>query len=76
MRSGPRVVTNDSLDQGRQVPAALNLPFGKLFFGYPVVPFKAPETESSGGPATSSASSQVGPNFSRLKTGRRSGTSV
>lgn len=37
------MVTNDTLEEGRQVPAPLNLPFGKLFFGFTVVPYKAPE---------------------------------
>lgn len=34
----PRVVTNDTQLGERHVPAALNLPFGHLFFGYTVVP--------------------------------------
>lgn len=34
----PRIVTNDTQIGEKKVPAALNLPFGKLFFGYSVVP--------------------------------------
>lgn len=34
----PRIVTNDTQLGEKKVPAALNLPFGKLFFGYEVVP--------------------------------------
>jgi ubiquitin fusion degradation protein 1 len=37
--SGPRIITSDSYDQDRKVPAALNLPEGKFFFGYTYVPF-------------------------------------
>lgn len=46
--SKPKMVTNETLVDGRQVPAALNLPFGKLFFGYTVIPYKAPGSEGSG----------------------------
>lgn len=34
----PRIVTNDTQIGEKKVPAALNLPFGKLFFGYEVIP--------------------------------------
>jgi ubiquitin fusion degradation protein 1 len=34
----PRIVTNDTQLGDKKVPAALNLPFGKLFFGYEVIP--------------------------------------
>ncbi|PWZ02351.1 UFD1-domain-containing protein [Testicularia cyperi] len=34
----PRIVTNDTQLEEKKIPAALNLPFGKLFFGYEVVP--------------------------------------
>ncbi|GJJ12602.1 hypothetical protein Clacol_006845 [Clathrus columnatus] len=36
----PRMVTTDELDQEVKVPAPLNLPPGKLFFGFPVVPYR------------------------------------
>lgn len=32
--SQPRIITADTQIGGRQVPAALNLPFGNLFFGF------------------------------------------
>ncbi|KAG9006912.1 ubiquitin fusion degradation protein [Tulasnella sp. 427] len=51
----PKMVTNDTLPDGRQVPAPLNLPFGKLFFGYTVIPYKGPESEGSGSPSASSS---------------------
>jgi ubiquitin fusion degradation protein 1 len=35
----PRVMTVDTPDANSRVPAALNLPYGTLFFSYPVVPF-------------------------------------
>jgi hypothetical protein len=41
-----RVVVNDDLENEGNVPAPLNLPFGKLFFGFnisPYVPPPAPE---------------------------------
>ena len=34
--SRPAVVTNDTLLEEKRVPAALNLPYGHLFFGYAV----------------------------------------
>jgi ubiquitin fusion degradation protein 1 len=43
-----RVVVNDDLENEGNVPAPLNLPFGKLFFGFnipPYVPPPAPEEE-------------------------------
>ncbi|KZO97810.1 UFD1-domain-containing protein [Calocera viscosa TUFC12733] len=38
----PKLMTSDTVDADRKVPAALNLPFGKLFFGFPIVPLKTP----------------------------------
>ncbi|KAG8734459.1 ubiquitin fusion degradation protein [Ceratobasidium sp. 423] len=40
----PRTMTTDDLENTARAPAPLGLPFGKLFFGYPVVPYKEPET--------------------------------
>lgn len=37
--SGPRIITPDSYNDDRKVPAALHLPQGKFFFGYTYVPF-------------------------------------
>jgi ubiquitin fusion degradation protein 1 len=53
--SKPRMMTNDELDSDVKVPASLNLPFGKLFFGFTVVPYK-PSTPaaSSGSPEPAS----------------------
>ncbi|KAK0503402.1 ubiquitin fusion degradation protein UFD1-domain-containing protein [Armillaria luteobubalina] len=45
-----RIVSNSTLDSDVKVPAALNLPFGKLFFGFnvtPYVPPAAPPTANS-----------------------------
>jgi len=36
--SQPRIITADTQIGGRQVPAALNVPFGNLFFGFDVRP--------------------------------------
>ncbi|KIM62130.1 hypothetical protein SCLCIDRAFT_15957 [Scleroderma citrinum Foug A] len=60
-----KVVTSDSLEADGKVPAALNLPFGKLFFGFKAVPYNPPEpavqspSGSSGQPATFSGSGNV-----------------
>jgi len=45
----PTIVTNEMLDGTRRAPAPLNLPFGKLFFGFTVVPVK-PTTDSAASP--------------------------
>lgn len=49
-------MTNDDLESDVKVPASLNLPFGKLFFGFTVVPYK-PSTPgaSSSSPEPTSA---------------------
>ncbi|KAJ8078876.1 ubiquitin fusion degradation protein [Marasmius tenuissimus] len=41
-----RIVSNNTLDQDAKVPAALNLPFGQLFFGFNVSAYVPPATES------------------------------
>lgn len=37
-----KIVSNDSLESDIKVPAPLNLPFGKLFFGFNVIPYTLP----------------------------------
>ncbi|KAF8212136.1 ubiquitin fusion degradation protein I [Mycena galopus ATCC 62051] len=37
-----RIVSNDTLDSDVKVPAALNLPFGQLFFGFNVATYTPP----------------------------------
>ncbi|KDQ17967.1 hypothetical protein BOTBODRAFT_171661 [Botryobasidium botryosum FD-172 SS1] len=46
----PRTTTVDELGNDRPAPAPLNLPFGHLFFGYPFVPYRAPETSANDAP--------------------------
>lgn len=41
----PTIVTNDTQLTEKKVPAALNLPFGKLFFGYEVIPVGGKESD-------------------------------
>ncbi|EEB91070.1 hypothetical protein MPER_10637, partial [Moniliophthora perniciosa FA553] len=41
-----RIVSNDTLDTETKVPAALNLPFGKLFFGFNVATYVPPVANS------------------------------
>jgi len=51
-----RVIVNDDLEDDGKNPAPLNLPFGKLFFGFnipPYVPPPAPEDEPPSTPPTS-----------------------
>jgi ubiquitin fusion degradation protein 1 len=37
-----RVVVNEDLENEGNVPAPLNLPFGKLFFGFNIAPYVPP----------------------------------
>lgn len=37
-----RIVSNETLESDVNAPAPLNLPFGKLFFGYRVIPYNRP----------------------------------
>jgi ubiquitin fusion degradation protein 1 len=50
-------VNNDTLEENVKVPAALNLPFGKLFFGFNVTPYRPPEPKET--PSSPGESSQV-----------------
>ena len=43
-RSQKKVITSEMLEGGGDGPAPLNLPLGKLFFGYAFVPYKPPPT--------------------------------
>ena len=43
-----RIVTNNSLENDSQAPAPLNLPFGKLFFGYRCVEYVSPDSDKKG----------------------------
>ncbi|KAI0273359.1 ubiquitin fusion degradation protein I [Gloeopeniophorella convolvens] len=42
-----RVVVNEDLENEGQAPAPLNLPFGKLFFGFNIPPYVPPSTPES-----------------------------
>ncbi|KAF7338219.1 Ubiquitin fusion degradation protein 1 [Mycena venus] len=44
-----RIVSNETLESDTKVPAALNLPFGQLFFGFNVTPL-CPTTSSADAP--------------------------
>ncbi|KAI8989664.1 ubiquitin fusion degradation protein UFD1-domain-containing protein [Trametes punicea] len=55
-----RIVTNGSLDGEVYVPAPLNLPFGKLFFGFNVQPYVPPNSESKESQPKSNAFSGSG----------------
>ncbi|KAF9227505.1 UFD1-domain-containing protein [Gyrodon lividus] len=49
-----RILTSDSMEHDVKVPTALKLPFGKLFFGFNVVPYTPPEPSVSASPGPSS----------------------
>lgn len=53
-----KVVTTESLDSDVKVPAVLNLPFGKLFFGFNVAAYTPPPAAAS-----PSAASPVSENY-------------
>jgi ubiquitin fusion degradation protein 1 len=58
----PKMMTNEMLSDGRPAPAPLNLPFGKLFFGYTVIPYKAPDSgKSASQPPTQTSAFGGGP---------------
>lgn len=44
-----RIVTNTSLENDSQAPVPLNLPFGKLFFGYRHVEYVSPDSDKEKG---------------------------
>ncbi|KAG6866997.1 hypothetical protein C0991_003913 [Blastosporella zonata] len=48
-----RIVSNSAFESDQKVPAALNLPFGQLFFGFNVTPF-VPPPEVPNSPESSS----------------------
>ncbi|KIK57707.1 hypothetical protein GYMLUDRAFT_246701 [Collybiopsis luxurians FD-317 M1] len=61
-----RIVSNATLDTNSKVPAALNLPFGQLFFGFNIAPYVPPALEDapsspdvSRGPVAFSGSGQA-----------------
>lgn len=60
IHSKPRFATNDVIDQGKTVPAPLRLPHGKLFFGFPVVPYRPTEEGGDGESARASGSPNLG----------------
>ena len=44
MGSNHKIVSNSTLESHVKVPAALNLPFGQLFFGFNVTTYSPPAT--------------------------------
>ncbi|KAG6868724.1 hypothetical protein C0993_011662 [Termitomyces sp. T159_Od127] len=55
-----RIVSNSNFESDQKVPAALNLPFGHLFFGFNVIPYVPPAPV----PGSPESSSQVPSHFS------------
>ncbi|KAI0064591.1 ubiquitin fusion degradation protein I [Artomyces pyxidatus] len=67
-----KVVSNDDLNDDGKAPAPLNLPFGKLFFGFNIPPYIPPPA------ANADATPQPAPSFSgsgNSLTGRSTGFS-
>ncbi|RDB20960.1 Ubiquitin fusion degradation protein 1 [Hypsizygus marmoreus] len=56
-----RIVSNTNFESDVKVPAALNLPFGQLFFGFNVTPYTPPAAATPGSPEISA---QEAPAFS------------
>ncbi|KAF5373870.1 hypothetical protein D9758_000614 [Tetrapyrgos nigripes] len=54
-----RIVDNSTLEDSSKVPAPLNLPFGKLFFGFHVTPYVPPSAPSP--PSSPNASTRSNP---------------
>ncbi|KAI0797602.1 ubiquitin fusion degradation protein UFD1-domain-containing protein [Abortiporus biennis] len=67
-----RIVTNDTLESNAPVPAALELPFGKLFFGYNIPPYVPPKKDSGGSESTSNTFSGSGNTLTGKSTGSSS----
>jgi ubiquitin fusion degradation protein 1 len=51
--SQQKIINNSSTEADVKVPAALNLPFGKLFFGFNVVAYTPPEIKAPSSPGSS-----------------------
>ncbi|KAK0463974.1 ubiquitin fusion degradation protein I [Desarmillaria tabescens] len=66
-----RIVSNSTLDSDVKVPAALNLPFGKLFFGFNVTPYVPPVAPASSNSAADTSFTGSG----QTLTGRGAGQS-
>lgn len=50
-----RILTSDQLEQDTKIPAPLTLPTGKLFFGFPVIPYQPKPKSISEGSSTNFA---------------------
>ncbi len=63
-------MTNDSLEENMPAPAPLNLPPGKLFFGFKVKPYTKPKEPSTEEAINGAASSSFGGSGQSLSTSR------
>ncbi|KAF7305015.1 Ubiquitin fusion degradation protein 1 [Mycena kentingensis (nom. inval.)] len=55
-----RIVNNESLERDVKVPAALNLPFGQLFFGFNVTAYVPPASVEPSSPAATESAAFSG----------------
>jgi ubiquitin fusion degradation protein 1 len=53
------IVSNDTLQDETRVPGPLNLPPGRLFFGYKYVPYKPPPAKETQDPASPTSTAQA-----------------
>jgi len=51
LNSQQKIINHGSIEEESKVPAALNLPFGKLFFGFNVVPYTPPQAKPPSSPS-------------------------
>ncbi|KAJ4475234.1 ubiquitin fusion degradation protein I [Lentinula edodes] len=69
-----RIVSNDTLEDNSKVPAALNLPFGQLFFGYNITPYVPPATDDTPTSPTVTQGSVAFSGSGRSLNGRSTGS--
>ncbi|KAJ7285741.1 ubiquitin fusion degradation protein UFD1-domain-containing protein [Mycena rebaudengoi] len=69
-----RIVSNETLEGGVKVPAALNLPFGQLFFGFNVAPYVPPPSAPVPGSPSASREPSAFHGSGNTLNGRSSGS--
>ncbi|KAJ7774937.1 ubiquitin fusion degradation protein I [Mycena metata] len=68
-----RIVSNETLESDVKVPAALNLPFGQLFFGFNVTPY-VPPPAAPAPPSPSASRDSVFNGTGNMLNGRQTGS--
>lgn len=70
----PRIVSNSTFESDQKVPAALNLPFGQLFFGFNVPTYTPPTVAAPGSPEISAQNPPAFVGAGNTLSGRNSQT--